>query len=513
MRCFGSTWFVLFSLGVTSCSSSDGDDPVGGSDDTAPDASTTAPSSGGSGSDDEAEGSDTGVDTEPQTQAPSSASDAPTEDLEAPSDGSEDGPDASTPTATEPSDPDVPDSRVTDPDPSNPTPTEAGATDAEPGSPEGAYVACSGAPVPALQFTEVLTELDRPIHAVTPNGDASTLFVAERGGRLLRFDLSQPNPEPVEILSVTTVTNAECGFLSVALHPNFDGVNERRLYVSYNPACPSQGGGSSALDEYLVTGDGATFERSLFSVMQPQNNHNGGLVTFGPDGYLYFGLGDGGGSNDQHGANGNGQDVNVPLGKILRFDVDDVDTPPAGNVTSADVGGVSVDGRVLHYGLRNPWRFSFDRETDDLYIGDVGQNTWEEISFAPAGAGPLNFGWAAREGFVACPTCSGKTLLPGSTATDPILSYPRGSGGSVTGGFVYRGRAIPGLWGRYLYGDYAQGTLSALTYDGAGGVCDEVEELLPNLPGQSLASFAEDANGEIYVVNISRGTISRIDPE
>lgn len=361
----------------------------------------------------------------------------------------------------------------------------------------------------------MLEGLDSPIHAVTPNGDASTLFVAERGGRLLRFDLSQANPEPVEVLSVTVATNSECGFLSVALHPNFDGMDERRIYVSYNPACAPQSAGSSVLDEYLATGDGATFVRTLFSVGQPQSNHNGGLAAFGPDGYLYFGLGDGGGSNDQHGTNGNGQDVNVPLGKLLRFDVDDVDTPPAGNLTSQDVGGVSVDGRILHFGLRNPWRFSFDRETDDLYIGDVGQNTWEEVSFAPAGTGPLNFGWAAREGFVACPTCSDKTLLSGSTATDPILTYPRsagGSGGSVTGGFVYRGRELPGLWGRYLYGDYVRGTLSALTHDGAGGVCDEVEELLPSLPGQSLASFAEDADGEIYVVNISRGTISRIEP-
>ncbi len=389
------------------------------------------------------------------------------------------------------------------------------------GPPEGAYEACSGTPFPALQLTEVIGGLDSPVHAVTPAGDASTMFVAERGGSVKRFDISQADPSGTELLSFNASTTGECGLLSIALHPNFDGAGENRLYVSHNPSC-SQQGGSSAIDVYTVSGDSATQSGTLYETMQPESNHNGGLIAFGPDGYLYFGLGDGGGSNDMHGMTGNGQNPNVPLGSILRLDVDAPDTPPAGNLSSDDVGGASVDSRILHYGLRNPWRFSFDRVTDDLYIGDVGQNTWEEISFAAAGSGPINFGWAAREGFEACPGCGNKQVLSGTTAVDPIHSYPTDTGqssgffnGSVTGGFVYRGSNIPALYGRYIFGEYVRGEIFALTYDGNGGSCDVVDEAIPgaNLPAESLASFAEDADGELYLINMARGTISRIDPQ
>ncbi len=383
--------------------------------------------------------------------------------------------------------------------------------------PEGAYVACSGDPLPALTLTTVIDGLEEPTFAVTPNGDAQTMFVTERSGGLLRFDLSQDPPTSTTILDLGTPRSAECGFLSVALHPNFDGMTENRIYVSYNPTCPAQiagSGGASALDEYVVDGDSATFSQSLFTVEQPEGNHNGGGLAFGPDGYLYLGLGDGGGSNDGHGDNGNGQDPNTPLGAMLRFDVDAIDIPPAGNLTSDDVGGASVDARVMHYGLRNPWRFSFDQLTGDLYIGDVGQNTWEEVNFAPAGSGPLNFGWAAREGLTACPTCNNKSLLEGTTSVDPIHVHPRATGGSSTGGYVYRGSNIPGLYGRYIYGDYATGDMWVFTYDGEGDICDEVEDPIPSadIPNNSLVSFAQDANGEIYVINMSRATISRIDP-
>lgn len=384
---------------------------------------------------------------------------------------------------------------------------------------EGAYEACSGEAPPALALTPVLEGLNSPINAVTPPGDSQTMFVLERTGALKRFDLSAPDAG-TELLSVNSSANHECGAFSIALHPNFDGAAESRIYISYMPTCPSQffePGGSSALDEYTIDGDTATLSRSFFSVDQPEGNHNGGGLAFGPDGYLYYGLGDGGFQNDEHGENGNGQNVNTPLGSILRFDVDAPDVPPAGNLTSEQAGGASVDARIMHYGVRNPWRFSFDRSTGDMYIGDVGQNTWEEISFVESGGGPQNFGWAAREGFEACPGCS-VSLLPGTTATDPIHSYATpGSGGgffnaSVTGGFVYRGREIPGLIGRYIFGDYVRGDIMALTYDGQGGACDVVEELIPgaNVPAESLVSFAEDSDGEVYVVNMSRGSILKI---
>lgn len=392
---------------------------------------------------------------------------------------------------------------------------------ADTGPPADAYEPCSGAAVPSLTLTSVLENLDSPLFATTPASDASTMYVVERTGGLLRANLNDGST--TQLLDLNTSTDAECGFLSIALHPNFDGVGENRIWVSYNPSCPAQifgSGGSSTLVEYTIDGDTATPGQVLFEFDQPEGNHNGGCLAFGPDGYLYYSLGDGGGANDQHGTNGNAQNVGVPLGKILRFDVDNVGTPPSGNLTSADVGGADVDGRIFHYGLRNPWRFSFDRATGDLYIGDVGQDTEEEVSFAPAGSGPLNFGWSAREGMGACGAC-GHSLLAGTTATDPIISYPTANGGgglfqgSVTGGYVYRGSAIPGLYGRYIYADYVRGDIMALTYDGSGGTCDEVDELIPgaNIPGESLSSFAQDANGEVYVINMARGNILRIDPQ
>ena len=391
--------------------------------------------------------------------------------------------------------------------------------------PPGAYVACSGDPIPELTLTPVITNVTMPIQMVTPKSDPNTAFVIERAGKVLRFDLSQDSPTGTELVALQgsnsqslSVAN-ECGFLGIALHPNFDGEAEKRMYLSYMPSCPANifgAGGSSALDVYEVNGDSATFVENVFSIEQPEGNHNGGSVMFGPDGYLYYGLGDGGGSNDQHGDNGNGQNPNTPLGSILRFDVDNLSQPPLGNLTSDDVGGASVDGRIIHFGLRNPWRFSFDRFTGDLYIGDVGQSAREEISFVAADSGPTNFGWAAREGTIACGEC-GASIVAGSTATEPIFDYASDGTGfagyqrSVTGGFVYRGSKIPGLWGRYIFGDYVQGDTFAITYNSQGGACDVEENPLGEITGNSLVSFAQDANGELYAVNMSRG-IYRIDP-
>ena len=387
-------------------------------------------------------------------------------------------------------------------------------------APAGAYEACSGDPLPELTLTTVLSGLDKPIQALTPRNDAQTMFVVERGqgdgsgtGALKRFDLREDNPSATDLLSLNVSLGGEMGFLGAALHPNFDGMSETRIYLSFNPSPGSE----SLLAEYSVEGDEAVFQQDIFEVNQPRSNHNGGGVVFAPDGTLYFGLGDGGGSNDPHGDNGNGQNPNTPLGSLLRFDVDDIDTPPEGNLTSGDVGGASVDARIMHYGLRNPWRFSFDRLTGDLYIGDVGQNTREEVDVLPAGSGPTNFGWAAREGFGECPGCSA-VLLEGTSAYDPVYDYATkwsGSGnGSVTGGYVYRGSKIPGLWGRYLFGDYVRGEIYALTYDGEGGACDVIAEAIAGLelPGSAFVSFAEDGDGELYLVNAARGSIQRIDP-
>lgn len=374
--------------------------------------------------------------------------------------------------------------------------------------PADAYAACSGQALPSLALEPFLLppKVDTPIHLVNPPGQPNMVYVAERDGAFKRFDLTDPALEPTTLVTLSGVSTAgEMGFLSFALHPNFDGESEKRAYLVYTP---SQ---SFFISEYIIDGDIATEVGTIFSFTgDTETNHNGGLAVFGPDGYLYVGIGDGGGGNDRHGSNGNGQNTNTHYGKILRLDVDAPDTPVPGNLTSEDVDGAMVDGRILHYGLRNPWRFSFDRVSGDLYIADVGQDTREEIDMIAASTGPTNFGWAAREGFIECPGCNAEVF--GLPAVDPIYDYenpPGGSGNarSVTGGFVYRGEALPGLYGRYVFADYQTGEFTFLTADGNGGVCDVVEDAIQTneLRAQGIASFAEDSAGELYVIHLNDG--------
>ena len=384
--------------------------------------------------------------------------------------------------------------------------------------PAGAYEACSGAEPPDVSVNLVV-ELNRPVAMATPRNDANTWYVADLGGLVQRVDMSQGSPQVTEVgtLSVQaaqSVSANECGLLGLALHPNFDGTGERRMYFSYNPKCASgfMGGGEEGLSviaEYELNGEELTLTRELVNHQQPASNHNGGGLAFGPDGYLYISFGDGGGGNNQF---GNAQSPNNPLGKILRLDIDDVDTPPAGNLSQEAMGGASVDTRIYHIGLRNPWRFSFDRLNGDLYIADVGQQAREEVNIVEAGAPSKNFGWAQYEGSGPCGACNDQ-VLPGMDHTPPAYDYPYGSGASVTGGYVYRGQRIPGLWGRYVFGDFARGDLYLLTSQGNGEVCDVVDDWKPRaVTANSLASFAEDANGELYILGLSRG-IYRIDPQ
>lgn len=367
---------------------------------------------------------------------------------------------------------------------------------------------CDGAALPNVVLTPFIENLENPIAAEFLPQDPGHVYVALRGGRLLRIDLDDPSEGREELFDLDVSTDGECGFLSFAFHPNYDGSSERRFYVSHTSQCA---GSNSVISEYVLSGGAITQVRDIVAVSQPASNHNGGHVAFGPDGHLYFGLGDGGGSNDQY---RHGQNPTTPLAAILRFDVDDPDTPPAGNLTSDMLGGAEVDERIFHWGLRNPWRFSFDRATGDLYIGDVGQGAWEEIDFLPAGAPSANFGWPAFEGQVECPSCGGATLHAASTHTKPIHVYENpegeGDGRSITGGVVYRGSRIPNLYGRYLYGEYIEGWIAALTWDGNDGSCDH-GELVTRLR-QGIVSFAEDDDGEVYVVHISDGTLYRLDP-
>jgi glucose/arabinose dehydrogenase len=283
----------------------------------------------------------------------------------------------------------------------------------------------------------------------------------------------------------------EQGLLGLAFHPNYQ-VNGL-FFVNYTDK-----NGNTVIARYRVTGDpnvaDPTGEMALLRVTQPFQNHNGGVLAFGPDGYLYAGLGDGGSAGDPQ---GNAQSLSTWLGKILRLDVD-----------SAEPYAIPPDNpfgnEIWAYGLRNPWRMSFDRQTGDLYIGDVGQNQWEEIDFVSAGTpGGMNFGWNYMEGthpYEGTPP-QGTQLVP------PVAEYSHSEGGcSVTGGYVYRG-AMPEWNGIYLYADYCSGIVWGLIHSNS----DWQDQVLYSGVGR-ITSFGQDEAGEIYLI-LDSGQILRLSPQ
>jgi glucose/arabinose dehydrogenase len=293
-------------------------------------------------------------------------------------------------------------------------------------------------------------------------------------------------------ISGLTTADGERGLLGIDFSD--DG---GRLYVSYTDR-----NGDSRLDEYSMEGTRAGGERTLLEVAQPYANHNGGNVVTGPDGLLYYGLGDGGAGGDPH---GNGQDRSTLLGALLRID------PRAGGGApyrvpedNPFVGDGEARPEIWIYGLRNPWRFSFDSQTDDVWIADVGQNAVEEINRLPFGrAGGANLGWNAFEGTQRFADVEAPDAVP------PVHEYPNDSSRcAVTGGYVYRGAAIDGLDGAYLYADSCEGVVHALRLDG-----DAVaEERAFDIQVPNLVSFGQDAAGELYVLSLS-GEVSRLTAE
>ncbi len=369
----------------------------------------------------------------------------------------------------------------------------------------GGNPACedANAPPPALKLTEVVSGLDRPVLLTYAPGDPATrMFVVEQPGVIRILQDGQLLAAP--FLDIDTKVSGggnggdERGLLGLAFHPNY--AQNGRFFVFYT------GGGGNlnfTVEEYARDGANPnvaipTPVKTFLQVADSYPNHNGGMLAFGSDGYLYIGVGDGGSAGDP---DDNAENVNSKFGKMLRIDVDTHPTPPPGNLAGGDPD-------VWDYGLRNPWRFSFDSCTGRLYIGDVGQGVREEIDVEEPGQGNLDYGWDIMEGSVCyepmngCDT-SGKVL--------PVKEYSHQGGKcSVTGGYVYRGSAIPGLRGHYLYGDYCTGEVWSFYWDGAS-LQHDVEQ--PDLnPGQGvLVSFGEDASGEVYVLALD-GTIYRIDP-
>jgi len=345
-----------------------------------------------------------------------------------------------------------------------------------------------------LTLTEV-AQADSPTALVARPG-TSTLYVAERPGRVRPITDLQVG-EPVLDISDDVVTDVEQGLLGIEF--SSDGAT---LYVSYSLA-PD---GDTRVDAYTMAGDAVdpASRRELLAVDQPFPNHNGGDLAIGPDGYLYFGLGDGGSGGDPE---GNGQDTQALLGKILRIDPT---TPSDGKEYGIPADNPFADGadgapEVWLYGVRNPWRFSFDAETGDLWIADVGQEAIEEIDLLPAADGGgkgANLGWNEMEG--AHPFEGGSNP---EGAVLPLFEFDHSDGGcAVTGGVVYRGEAIPALTGAYLFTDYCDGRLRGVR--AAEGAVAEEHTFAAE--AAELVSFGEDAAGEVYVLSLD-GTIYRVD--
>ena len=339
--------------------------------------------------------------------------------------------------------------------------------------------------------------LSRMVGMTYPPDGSDRLYVVLQPGRIVFF----PNDREVDsaelFLDIRDRVNdrgEEEGLLGLAFDPQY--ADNGHLYVYYSASSPRR----SVVSRFSVSADGRAdpgSERVLLEVAQPFANHNGGQIAFGPDGYLYIALGDGGSRGDPQ---ENGQDLGTLLGSILRIDVSTVDSTGAYAVPSDNpfVGHSGARPEIWAYGLRNPWRFSFDRATGDLWTADVGQNRFEEVDIIRPG---LNYGWNIMEG-VHCfkPSECDRTGLE-----MPVAEYGREDGCSVTGGYVYRGSSLPSLYGAYVYGDYCSGRIWALRHDG-----DEVTEHMQIVDsGLRIPSFAEDAAGELYVLSFD-GTIYRL---
>ena len=353
--------------------------------------------------------------------------------------------------------------------------------------------------------------LDQPLFAVVSLADDSNVYVLEKAGRVWEFDANgeRLSEEPFLDLSSAVSTDVERGLLGLAFAPDY--AETGRLYVNYTDLDGDTVVSRFTLEPSATSVDAGT-EQPLFQIDQPYPNHNGGMIAFGPDGYLYVGMGDGGLAADPH---DNGQRTDTMLGKMLRIDAtspipDEANylgpeymVPPDNPFVDFHPEESAPLPEIWARGLRNPWRFSFDRRTGDMWIGDVGQNSWEEIDFQPASStGGENYGWRMMEGSHGFP--------PGTEPDDtsgyvmPFLEYPRSAGKSVTGGYVYRGDRSPEWDGVYIFGDYVSGKVWAVHPDDGGDSIVEVADT-----GMAISSFGEDSDGELFLVDFG-GAVYRI---
>jgi glucose/arabinose dehydrogenase len=379
-----------------------------------------------------------------------------------------------------------------------PTAAPADATAAPgPTAPPASEPAAASTGGVTIKLEEIVGDLKSPVFLTHAGDKSNRMFVVEKKGTIAILRDGQRAATPfLDVSALITSGGSEQGLLGLAFHPDY--ASNRRFFVYYTAS-----NGDNTLARYTVSDNPDVADPASATVLFAQPdfaaNHNGGMLAFGPDGYLYVGLGDGGGGGDPQ---SNGQKRSTLLGKLLRLDVsgDEPYTIPADNPWPTGADGARPE--IWAYGLRNPWRFSFDRATGDLYIGDVGQNAYEEIDFQPAGAaGGLNYGWSVRE----AQHCFRANTCESSGTVDPVAEYSHDQGCSVTGGYVYRGAAFPSMVGLYIFGDYCSGTIWSLHHDAAGAW--EQRKVLDS--GMSISSFGEDEAGELYMLDLG-GTLYRV---
>lgn len=338
-----------------------------------------------------------------------------------------------------------------------------------------------------VALRQVAGGLDFPVYLTAPSGD-QRLFIVEKTGRIRIVKAGTLAAAPFLDLSASVSGGSEQGLLGLAFDPAY--ATTGRFYVDYTDR-----NGDTRIARFRVTADPDVADASsaeiLLTIDQPYANHNGGQLAFGPDGYLYVGMGDGGSGGDPQ---GHGQNPGDLLGSLLRLDVSGATgyTVPANNPYASGGGR----GEVFSIGLRNPWRFSFDRQGGDLYIADVGQNEREEVDVSTAASGGgrgLNYGWNRMEG-TACYTggCDRTGL------TLPVIDYTHADGCSITGGYVYRGQAVPALTGTYFYADFCNGWVRSFRYQNGQATSSREWPMLK--PGGQVTSFGEDAAGELYIL-------------
>jgi len=364
----------------------------------------------------------------------------------------------------------------------------------------------------ALQQINTTFALNFPLLVTAPLGDTNRLFVVEQGG-LIKIVNRNTNALIGTFLNISSLLPlpplGERGLLGMAFDPQY--ATNGRFYVSYTDTT-----GSTVVSRYLVSTDPnvamSTADRIIMTAAQPFTNHNGGMIAFGPDGYLYIGRGDGGSSNDP---DNQAQNAGEVLGKLLRIDVSQGTQPPqpayAIPPDNPCVGLHGARGEIWSIGLRNPWRYSFDRVSGDLYIADVGQGAREEVNVSTVATGAgrgINYGWKIMEGTL----CRPPTVGCNTTGLQlPAVEYDHSTGCSITGGYVYRGTlpALQALQGTYFYADFCEGFVRSFRF--VNGQVTEHANWLALDPGVNVTSFGEDAAGELYVMT-SGGGLFRIVP-